>query len=70
MSSERTVRWRCLNPLCDWSAVATITLAGEQPAPRCVCGSTTQEIEHTPATYLDFLRGEPFHASASVPEEE
>jgi len=69
MTPERTVRWRCLNPLCEWSAVTTVTPTGE-PAPRCMCGGTTQRVERFPATYLDFLRGEPFHAMQSAAKEE
>jgi hypothetical protein len=69
MTSEHTIRWRCLDPLCEWSAVITITLAGE-PAPRCIYGSTAQKNEHAPASYLDFLRGEPFCGDALVPKEQ
>jgi hypothetical protein len=69
MIPDRTVRWRCLDPLCEWSAVTTITLAGEPP-PRCICGSTAQKIEHAPVNYLDFLRGEPFCGNALVPTEQ
>jgi hypothetical protein len=68
MTPEHTVRWRCLDPLCEWPVVTTITPA--EPPPRCTCGSTTQRIEQFPVTYLDFLRSEPFATIQPVAEEE
>jgi hypothetical protein len=56
MAASYPVVWHCPNRDCNWSFLARET-SRDDPAPRCVCGSSLKRGGLRPAfRYLEFLR--------------